>query len=62
MTASDKLLTWLLEKQPDRILQLLPELTAAGVADGEGGPNVTAADLRARSTIPLKPCADGIGS
>ena len=36
MTASDKLFYWLFEKQPDRILQLLPELTAAGVSDGEG--------------------------
>lgn len=37
MTASDKLFYWLVEKQPDRILQLLPELAGAGgVADGDG--------------------------
>jgi hypothetical protein len=29
MTASDKLFTWLFQSQPDRILQLLPELAAA---------------------------------
>jgi predicted transposase YdaD len=36
MTASDKLFYWLFEKQPDRILQLLPELAGAGVPDGDG--------------------------
>ena len=29
MTASDKLFHWLFQSQPDRILQLLPELAAA---------------------------------
>jgi hypothetical protein len=36
MTASDKLFYWLFEKQPDGILQLLPELEAACVPDGDG--------------------------
>jgi hypothetical protein len=33
---ANNLFYWLFEKQPDRILQLLPELAAEGVPDGDG--------------------------
>jgi hypothetical protein len=37
MTASDKLFYWLFQSQPDRILQLLPELAAAEAGGCRGG-------------------------
>ncbi|MFM9109411.1 MAG: hypothetical protein ACKOPN_02195 [Prochlorococcaceae cyanobacterium] len=36
MTASDTFFDWLFQNQPDRILQLLPDLAGAGFADGVG--------------------------
>ena len=36
MTASDKLFYWLFQSQPDRILQLLPDLATAATGDAAG--------------------------
>jgi predicted transposase YdaD len=36
MTASDKLFYWLFQSQPDRILQLLPDLVSATTGDAAG--------------------------
>jgi predicted transposase YdaD len=36
MTASDKLFYWLFQSQPDRILQLLPDLASAATGDAAG--------------------------
>jgi predicted transposase YdaD len=51
MTASDKLFYWLFQSQPDRILQLLPDLAAAAAQVG-GGYRFVAPVFKAREYRP----------